>query len=137
VPSMVGPALTGLHRPKGPHHQAFRGVEGREEADERRIIVVTSPVGAPVVHRMTRITIGPRGRPQGPLAPQTEPSPPPSLTSPTLTAPPPPPPTLPSAEASPRLWDTDRSVKSVRQSGTLAIRPLHRPVWQRPCARVL
>jgi hypothetical protein len=30
--------------------------------------VVTCPVGAPVIHRMARISIGPRGQPQGPLA---------------------------------------------------------------------
>jgi hypothetical protein len=38
-----------------------QGEEGREEADERRITVVTSPIGVLAVHRTARITIGPRG----------------------------------------------------------------------------
>jgi hypothetical protein len=33
--------------------------------------VVTGPVGAPVIRWITHISINPRGRPQGPLAPQT------------------------------------------------------------------
>jgi hypothetical protein len=45
--------------------------DGEDEDDERQISVVTDPVGAPVIHRTTRISIGPRGRPQGSLAPRT------------------------------------------------------------------
>jgi hypothetical protein len=89
-PNRVAPA-------QGPSSSGHQGEEeGREEADECRITVVTGPVGALVTRRMARITIGPRGRPQGPLAPRTEPSPPPSPTSSTLAAPPP---ALPSTEA--------------------------------------
>jgi hypothetical protein len=76
-----------------------QGEEGREEEDdERRVTVVTNAIGTSMIHRMARITIGPRGRPHGPLAPRTEPSPSSSPTSLTLAAPPPP--VLPSPEAS-------------------------------------
>jgi hypothetical protein len=53
------------------------GKRREEEEDECRITVVTGPVGALVTRRTTRISIGPQGWPQGPLAPRTEPSPPP------------------------------------------------------------
>jgi hypothetical protein len=59
VPSTVGIVPTELHR-----SMTLR----QEEDDERRISVVTGPIGAPVIHRMARISIGPRGQPQGPLA---------------------------------------------------------------------
>jgi hypothetical protein len=93
-PNRVAPA-------QGPSSSGIYGEEeGREEeADERRIMVVTGPVGAPAVRRTAHITIGPRGRTQGPLVPRTESSSPPSPISPTLAAPPPPPPALSSTEA--------------------------------------
>jgi hypothetical protein len=79
-----------------------QGEEGREEEDdEHRITVVTGPVRALVIHRTVRISVGPCGRPHGPLAPHIETTPSTSSTSPTLAAPPPPPLTLPSPEASP------------------------------------
>jgi hypothetical protein len=58
---------TGLHQPKGPRYRAVRGEEegGEEEDDECRITVVTGLVGAPMIHQMTRISVGPRGRPKG------------------------------------------------------------------------
>jgi hypothetical protein len=68
---------------------------GEEEDDKSRITVVTGPVGAPVICRTAHISIGPRGRPQGPLVPQT------ATTPLTLATPPSPPPTLPSPEAGP------------------------------------
>jgi hypothetical protein len=88
-PNRVTPA-------QGPSSLGNQGEEGREEADEHHIMVVTALVGVPTIRRTPHITIGPRGRPQGPLAPRTKPSPPPSPTSPTLVVPPP---TLPSTEA--------------------------------------
>jgi hypothetical protein len=72
---------------QGPSSSSRQGEEeGGEEDDERRITVVTGPVEAPVIHRTPRISVGPQGRPQGPLAPWTETM---SPTSPTLVAPPP------------------------------------------------
>jgi hypothetical protein len=85
--------------------------EGREE-DECRIAVVTSPVGVPVIHQTTHISIGPRGRPQGPLAPQTETALPTSPTSLTLAAPPQPSSVLPSPEAGPSGSDTQSKLLS-------------------------
>jgi hypothetical protein len=74
--------------------------EGREgEDDERRIMVVIGPIGAPTIHRTARIFVDPRGRPQGPPAPQTETTPLSLLTSPTLVAPSPL--VLPSPEVGP------------------------------------
>jgi hypothetical protein len=88
-PNRVAPA-------QGPSSSSNQGEEeGREGADECRITVVIGPFGAPTIRRTACITIGPRGQTQGPLAPRTEPSPPPS---PTLAVPPP---TLPSTEAGP------------------------------------
>jgi hypothetical protein len=54
---------------QGPSSSSHRGKEagGEEEDDERCITVVPGPVGAPAIHRMAHISIGPRGRPQGPL----------------------------------------------------------------------
>jgi hypothetical protein len=65
-PNRVAPA-------QGPSSSGNQREEERreEEADERRITVVTSPVGTPMICRMVRITIAQRGRPQGPLAPRT------------------------------------------------------------------
>jgi hypothetical protein len=57
-PNRVAPA-------QGLSSSGIQGEGREEEADERRITVVTGPVGAPAVHRTTCITIGPRGHPQG------------------------------------------------------------------------
>jgi hypothetical protein len=99
---------------QGPSSSYIQGeAEGREEeADEHRITVVTGPVRASTVRQTARITIGPRGRPQGPLAPRTEPSPPPSPTSPTLVAPPPPPLALPPTEAGQSSFGTSADLLS-------------------------
>jgi hypothetical protein len=68
--------------------KSLGGGEGEEEDDEaRRIMVVTGLVEAPMIRRTTRISIGPRGRPQGLLTPRTT-TPPTSLT-PSLVTPPP------------------------------------------------
>jgi hypothetical protein len=75
--------------------------EGREEDedDNHQISVVVDPVGSPMIRRTTPISIDPRGRPQGPLAPRTATtplsSPAPSLTMPR------PPSALPSSEVGP------------------------------------
>jgi hypothetical protein len=73
----------------GPSSLSRQGEEGEEEEDNeaRHITVVTGP-GAPVIRQTTWISIGPRGRPQGPLAPWTATTPPTSST-PSLAAPPP------------------------------------------------
>jgi hypothetical protein len=76
------------------------GGGGGEEDIERRITVVTSPVGAPMVHQMARISVGPWGRPQGPLVPRTE-----TMPS-TLAAPPSSSSVLPSPDASPSGFGT-------------------------------
>jgi hypothetical protein len=44
---------------------------GEEEDDERRITVVTGPIGASAIRQTTRIFVGPQGHPQGMLAPRT------------------------------------------------------------------
>jgi hypothetical protein len=83
---------------------------GEEEEDECQISVVNDPVGAPVIRWTARISIGPRGRPQGPLAPRTTTTMP---TSPTtsfaasgpLSA-------LPSSEAGPSSSETPPDHKS-------------------------
>jgi hypothetical protein len=95
--------VTLLHDPSS---SSCQGEEegGEEDDDERRISVVTGPVGAPIIRRTACISIGPWGRPEGPLAPQTATTPPTSPT-PSLTAPGPPP-TLPSSEASPSGSET-------------------------------
>jgi hypothetical protein len=107
VPSTVEDAPTGLHWPKDSSSSRQGEEEGREEEDdEHRITVITGPVRALVIHRTVRISVGPCGRPHGPLASQIETTPPTSSTSPTLAAPPPPPPTLPSPETSPSGYGT-------------------------------
>jgi hypothetical protein len=70
-----------------------------DEDDNRRISVVTGPVGQPVMRQIARISIGLRGRPKGPLASRAVTTPPGSPT-PTLVVPGPPP-ALPSSEAEP------------------------------------
>jgi hypothetical protein len=82
--------VASVHRPSSLGRQGGEGEEEQEEEDEHRITVVTDPVGASAIHRMTRISIGPRGRPQGPLAPRTATTPPKSSTL-SLVVPPPPP----------------------------------------------
>jgi hypothetical protein len=104
-PNRVAP----VHDPSSSSHQGEE--EGREEEDnERQISVVTGPVGAPVIHRMTGISIGPQGRPQGLLTLRIATMPPTSPT-PSLTAPGPPP-TLPSSEAGPSGSKTPLDLKS-------------------------
>jgi hypothetical protein len=86
-----------VHEPLSTGHGG--GGEEEEEDDERRITVVISLVGAPTICRMARISIDPRGRPQGLLVPRATTTPP---TSPTPSLPaPPPPPGLSSLEAGP------------------------------------
>jgi hypothetical protein len=46
---------------QGPSSSSHEEGGREEETDERRITVVTDLVGVPVIQRMTRITIGPRG----------------------------------------------------------------------------
>jgi hypothetical protein len=77
--------------------------EGREEDEDNdcQISVVSSLVGPPAIRQTARISIGPRGRPHVPLAPQTATTLS-SLPTPSLAAPGPPP-MLPSSEASPLL----------------------------------
>jgi hypothetical protein len=96
----------------GPSSSGRQGEEegGEEEDDECHITSVTGPIGVSVIHRTTHISVGPRGRPQGTLAPQTETTPP---TSPTLAAPPPPPPALPSPEADPSGSGTPQDLLSL------------------------
>jgi hypothetical protein len=96
----------------GPSSSSCQGEEEGEEEEEdaHRITVVTSPVGPPAIHRTTQISIGPRGRPQGPLAPQTTTTTPTSL-SPSLDAPPPLP-ALPSSEVVPLDLSTPLDLKS-------------------------
>jgi hypothetical protein len=78
VPSTVGIVPIGLHWSMT-LHQSGEEEGGEDEDDEHQISVVTGPVGALVICRMTRISIGPRGRPQGPLALRTATTPPNSL----------------------------------------------------------
>jgi hypothetical protein len=71
-----------------------QGHEGEEEGEEepRQILVVPGLLQRPLTHRMTRKNVGPRGRPQGLLAPRntTPPaSPTPSLIVPPASEPPP------------------------------------------------
>jgi hypothetical protein len=113
VLSTVGIAPTGLHRSmiealSSSHQGEEEG--GEEEDDEHRISVVTGLVGAPMIYWMTHISIGPRGRPQGPLKPRTITTPPTSPI-PSLIAPGPPP-TLPSSEANPSGSETSPDLKS-------------------------
>jgi hypothetical protein len=57
-----------VHDPSPSSHQGEEEEGGEEdEDDERQISVVTGPVGVPVIRWMMRISIGPRGQPQGPL----------------------------------------------------------------------
>jgi hypothetical protein len=67
-----------VHDPSSSSRQGEE--EGEEEDDERHILVVTGPVGVSVIRQMACISISPRGRPQGSLAPWTTTMP---LTSPT------------------------------------------------------
>jgi hypothetical protein len=93
-PNRVAP----VHDPSS--SSRHREEEGREdEDDECHILVVTGPVGAPTIRQMTCISIGPRGRPQGLLAPWTTTTSPTSLT-PSLATPGSPP-ALPSSKAGP------------------------------------
>jgi hypothetical protein len=97
VPSTVGGhAPTGLHQCMGPRHRVNRG-RWREKKKTSLIRSWWSPAlyKCRLTHRTARISIGPQGRPQGPLAPRTTMSP----TSPTLSLAVPQPPTLPSIKA--------------------------------------
>jgi hypothetical protein len=94
-PNRVAP----VHDPSSSSHQGKEEGGEEDEDDNCQISVVTSPVGPPVIHRIARISIGPRGRPQGPLALWAATTPPGSPT-PTLATPGPPL-VLPSSEAGP------------------------------------
>jgi hypothetical protein len=94
-PNRVAP----VHDPSSSSHQGKEEGGEEDEDDSCQISVVTSPVGPPVIHRTARISIGPRGRPQGPLALRAATTPPGSPT-PTLATPGPPL-VLPSSEAGP------------------------------------
>jgi hypothetical protein len=85
--------------------------EEEEEDDETCCItVVTGLVGALVIHRTMRITIGPWGRPQGLLVPRTAIMLP-TLLTPSLAAPPPL--ALPSSEACPSDSGVPPDLKSL------------------------
>jgi hypothetical protein len=104
-PNLVAPA-------QGTSSSSYQGEEeGRKQEDnEHCITVVTGPIGAPVIHRMTRLSVGPQGRPQGSLAPWIDIT---LLTLLTLSAPPPP--ALPSPESNLSGFGTPRgTVESVR-----------------------
>jgi hypothetical protein len=129
-PSRVAP----VHDPSSSSHQGEE--EGEEKDDECRISAVTGPVGAPTISRTAHISISPRDRPQGPLAPRIATTPPTSLT-PSLTTSGPPP-TLLSSEACPfRLRDTIGSEESVQQPAAPSVHPPHRPIWQWLSTRVM
>jgi hypothetical protein len=134
VPSMDGLAPTGLHRPKGPHHRAFRG-GGRKRRRSQQVPHHAS-------HR-------PRGGTGGPLndahhhwskgpTPGTNGVSDRAITTSftdltdvcrtTTTG------TSIHRSRPVGLRYTTGSVESVRQPGTPVIRPLCCPVWQRPCA---
>jgi hypothetical protein len=84
-------------------------VEGEEEDEPRQISVLTGLVQASLTRRTVRISIGPRGRPQGPLTSRTTmllTLPTPSLVTPLPLA-------LPSTEASPSGSGTLRDLKSL------------------------
>jgi hypothetical protein len=89
-----------------------RGHNGEEEGKEEepwRISVVSGLVQGSLISWMMRITVSPRGRPQGPLVPRT--TMPPASSTPSLTAPPvlaPPP-----SEASPSEFVTLLDLKSL------------------------
>jgi hypothetical protein len=65
--------------------ESTRGGKGRRR-QARQILMVTSLVQAPVTRRTARISIGPQGRPQGPLVPRT--TTPPTSPTPSLIVPP-------------------------------------------------
>jgi hypothetical protein len=96
----------------GPFHQA---ISGRRRRRRRRQQVPHlgghRPVGASSIRWTTRISIGPRGRPQGPLAPHTVTTPPTSPTT-SLVAPGLPS-ALPSSEAGPSGSGTPSDLKSM------------------------
>jgi hypothetical protein len=107
-PNRIAPA-------QGPSSSSHQGEEEEreEDDDERHIMVVTGPIGVPVIHWMTCISVGPRGQPQGPLAPRTNTTPPSSLTSLTLAAPPLPPLALPSPKVEPSGSNTPLELLSL------------------------
>jgi hypothetical protein len=114
APSTVGGhAPTRLHRSTSLCQRVMGGGGGEEEEedDERRITVVINLVGAPTICRMARISIDPRGRPQGLLVPRATTTPPTSPT-PSLLAPPPPP-GLSSLEAGPSGFVTPLDLLSL------------------------
>jgi hypothetical protein len=106
---------------------------GEDEDDERQISVVTGPIGASVIRRMTRISIGPRGRPQGSLAPRTA----------TNLANPFPRNVGTTVDTSFKrgrpfgLRDATGSEKSMRQLAAPLVRPPHRPIRQWLSAQVV
>jgi hypothetical protein len=88
APSMVGVAPTVLHWPKGPRYRAVRGKRRRRRAPHHGD---HWPRWGMAIQRTACISVGPQGRPQGPLAPRTDSTPSSSPTSSTLAAPLPPP----------------------------------------------
>jgi hypothetical protein len=98
-----------VHGPSSSSHQG-EGEGGEEEDDERQISLVIGPIGAPAIHETARISIGPQGRPQGPLAPWTATTPPTSPTPSLATSGPQP--ALPSSEADPSSSGTPLDLKS-------------------------
>jgi hypothetical protein len=83
-------------------------VHGWGQDEPHQISVVTGLVHASLTRRTARISIGPRGRPQGPLAPRT--TTPPTSSTPSLVAPLPS--ALPSIEAGPSGSGTLLDLKS-------------------------
>jgi hypothetical protein len=99
-----------VHDPSSLRHQ---GEEegGEDEDDECQILVVVGPVGAPMISRTACISIGPRGRPQRPLAPRTTTMPPTSPTPSLATLGPPH--ALPSSKDGPSGSGTPPDLRSL------------------------
>jgi hypothetical protein len=70
-----GCASTGLQQSTDLRHQAVRG-RRREKKKMMMNVAIIGPVGVPALRRTERVSIGPHGRPQGPLAPRTTITPP-------------------------------------------------------------
>jgi hypothetical protein len=102
-------ALTGLHRGLGPRHWVNRGRQREKKKMNPCITVVTGLVQASLTRQTTRISIGPRGRPQAPQAPRT--TMPPTSPIPSIITPPPLP--LPSMEVGPSGFGTPQDLKSM------------------------
>jgi hypothetical protein len=114
-PVVCHPWLGALPQPGCTSAHAFviepSGGEEEEEEEDHYIMAVTGPVVAPVIRQTTQISIGPRGRPQGPLVQRIATTPPTSLT-PSLATPPSPS-ALPSSEAGPSDPGMSSDLKSL------------------------